>query len=76
MERTDTGYLCSSCHNIEWFTEETTSMSSVAKCPHCGSVSPNIIYCTVCGEPIDEKARKMRNKIIERDKKILKEIEK
>jgi len=54
MEKGGAGYICSNCHNIEWYTKETTSMSSVAKCPHCGSVSPNLNYCVICGGKIDE----------------------
>jgi len=60
MEKGGAGYICSNCHNIEWFTEESVSMSSVAKCPQCGQASPNINYCIYCSEPISEWAKKIK----------------
>lgn len=60
MEKGGAGYICSSCHNIEWHTKESTSISSVTKCPNCGGASVNPLMCNICGEPISEKMRKLK----------------
>jgi DNA-directed RNA polymerase subunit RPC12/RpoP len=55
MEKGEEAYLCPTCHNIEWFTGETESTTSVARCPHCGSASPNLNYCVYCSMPIPKR---------------------
>jgi predicted RNA-binding Zn-ribbon protein involved in translation (DUF1610 family) len=62
MYKGGAGYVCTNCHNVEWFTEETTTHSSVAKCPHCGQISPNLNFCVYCSEPISEWARKLKER--------------
>jgi len=59
MEKGGAGYVCTSCPNVEWFTEETTTLSSVVKCPNCGHDSPNTRFCNYCGYTIDEKMRRL-----------------
>ena len=49
---TETGRQCLNCGLTEWINEGGEYTSGVAKCPHCGSCSPNLRHCPVCGGKI------------------------
>jgi ribosomal protein S27AE len=59
MAETETGRQCLSCELTEWIQEDGTYTSGIAKCPSCGNMSPNILICSYCSYPIDEKTRKL-----------------
>ena len=59
MIETETGRYCTNCIYAEWLQEDGTYTSGVAKCPDCGHMSPNILICSYCSYPIDEKTRKL-----------------
>jgi len=52
---------CSDCHVYIQNMEAETELENACDdcCPHCGKISPNLNYCTYCGNPIEKKTPRM-----------------
>ena len=68
MNEIEAGRQCPTCLFTEWIQEDGTYTSGMAKCPACGNISPNIIMCSYCSYPIDEKMKKYHEQYLERQR--------